>query len=177
MNTCRRCTLFFGALGPQHPLVAHSPPSRYPADSRGRHGAVSRLCSQCTATYEGRRVVSCRLLPRVAWGVANKVIATIMIERFADGIIVLMALTVGTTFALRLNTSVTVVQSLLGVGILVFVTVRAATFCRVVPMPAELVRRLWRFAFLTKRFEALSESLRSVRSPCTITVFLISIAV
>jgi uncharacterized protein (TIRG00374 family) len=127
----------------------------------------ARIGEQFRADYCGRQ-----------YGVSRTtVIGTIIIERFADGLSVLMLLAIG-SFALRGSDSINLVHSLLGAGIVVFLFVGAAiAVLGSRRVAAQLLRYFAPFSFLTRRFELLSESLRSVRSRQTIIVFLITIAV
>lgn len=112
------------------------------------------------------------------YGVSRtKVMGTIMIERFADGVVVLVLLAFG-ILGLRGDAPVILVDSLLAGGIAIFVLLGVAIYLlgsrRV---SAQVFKYAVRFPFITRRFEMLTESLRSIRSRQTIGVFLASIIV
>ena len=112
---------------------------------------------------------------RRQYGVSRtKVLGSIMIERFADGVTVLVALAIGIA-AIGIDSERTaVVTSLISAGSIVFAALGVALYVLGSGVAERLTRRI---PAVSTRFAALAESLATVRSQRMISILAVSIIV
>jgi len=106
------------------------------------------------------------------------VLGTIMLERFTDGIIVLCALALGIAAVKTDSASLSILQFLLGAGVVVFGALGATLALLGSGRVARFVSGLLeRYPFIAARFGALSESMRLVKSRRMVGILLTSVLI
>lgn len=112
---------------------------------------------------------------RRQYGVSRtKVFGTIMIERFTDGVVVLVALAIGVVAIGTDSARAPLVTSVISAGLIVFASLGAALYVLESGVAERLTRRI---PAISSRFAALSESLATVRSLRMIGILAVSAVV